>query len=109
MSWTSTVRRQCVLILGLTVCSVCTRLSRAGPLEPLTLAVHVYNYAAVRAEVLPHAEQYAAEVFRREGIILVWIDCPLSPSEVDNYPACKAGAASPTATLKILNETMAAG
>ena len=109
MSWTCTVRQQCVLILGLTVCSVGTRLSRAGPLDPLTLVVHVYNYAAVRAEILVHAEQHAAEVFLRAGIILAWIDCPLSPNEVDIYPACKPGAASSTATLKTLNETMAAG
>ena len=40
MSWTCTVRQQCVLILGLTVCSVGTRLSRAGPLDPLTLDLY---------------------------------------------------------------------
>jgi len=73
------------------------------------LGVRTYNYAAVPGDILLEAEQHAAEIFRRAGIDLAWIECPLSPSEVDKFPACAPGKGSLAATLKILPESMAAG
>ena len=85
-------------------------LSWAQSPEPqLKLGVRTYNYAAVRGDILLEAEQHAAEIFLRAGIDLTWIECPLSFSEVDKFPACAPGTGSPAVTLKILPESMAAG
>jgi len=76
----------------------------------LPLAVRTYNYAFVPAEVLAGAEQLAAEIFRRAGIELAWIQCPRSPREVETFPACTQISNDPRAvTLKILSESMASG
>jgi len=73
------------------------------------LAVRTYNYAAVSGHTLLHAEEHAMEIFGRAGIDLTWVDCPISPREVEKFPACTQMANDPQAlTLKILPETMAA-
>ena len=80
------------------------------PEPQLKLGVRTYNYAAVSGDILLRAEQQSAEIFRRAGIELAWIECPVSPREVDKFPACtQKGIGSLAATLKILPESMAAG
>jgi hypothetical protein len=75
----------------------------------LKLAVRTYNYAAVAGHILLNAEQHAAEIFRWAGIDLAWIECPVSPSEVEKFPVCTQMTHDPRAvTLKILSEAMAA-
>lgn len=87
-----------------------TRLPRARePETPLKVTVRTYNYAQVPGDILLEAEQHAAEIFRRAGIDLAYAECPLSPGEVDKFPACTPSTGSPTATLKILPESMAEG
>ena len=80
-----------------------------SPEPQLKLGVRTYNYAAVPGGILLEAEQHTAEIFRRAGIDLAWIECPLSPSEVDKFPACAPGAGPLAVTLKILPESMAEG
>jgi hypothetical protein len=84
--------------------------SWAETLEPqLKLGVRTYNYAVVPGNILLEAEQHAAEIFHRAGIDLAWIECPLSPREVDKFPVCAPNPGSLALTLKILPESMAAG
>ena len=79
------------------------------PEPQLKLAVRTYNYAAVSGHILLKAEQHAAEIFRRAGIELAWVDCPVSPREVEKFPVCTQMSYDPRAVpLKILPETMAA-
>jgi len=54
------------------------------------------------------AERHAAEIFQRAGIELTWIDCPVSRSEIEKFPACTRITGYRAVTLKILPETMAA-
>ena len=79
------------------------------PEPQLKLGVRTYNYAAVSGDILLRAEQQSAEIFRRAGIELAWIQCPVSPGEVDKFPACAPNSGSLVLTLKILPESMAAG
>jgi hypothetical protein len=72
--------------------------------------VRTYNYAAVPGHTLLDAEQHAAEIFRRAGIELAWVDCPVSREEIEKFPVCTQMTNDPRAvTLKILPESMAAG
>jgi len=58
--------------------------ARADTPEPkLKLAVRTYNYAAVPGHILITGEEHAAEIFRRAGIELAWVDCPVSRGEIE--------------------------
>jgi hypothetical protein len=83
-------------------------LSLAEAPEPRwKLAVRSYNYAAMPGHILTTAEQHAAEIFHRASIELTWIDCPVSPSEIEKFPACTQVTGSRAVTVKFLPETMA--
>jgi hypothetical protein len=105
-----TLRRCFALSFVLTLAWLGARPSRGeAQWSESKLAVRTYNYAAVRGHVLLNAEQHAAEIFRRAGIELAWVDCPVSPREVEKFPVCTQITNDPRAlTLKILPETMAA-
>ncbi len=89
----------------------CLPLSRSkAPEAGLKLAVRTYNYAAVPGHILMTAEEHAEEIFRRAGIELAWVDCPVSRVELGKFPACTQLMNDPRAlTLKILPESMAVG
>jgi hypothetical protein len=72
--------------------------------------VRTYNYAAVPGHILIAGEQRAGEIFRRAGIELAWVDCPVSREELEKFPVCTQLTNDPRAlTLNILPESMAAG
>ena len=49
-----------------------------------------------------------ARIFRDVGIETNWVDCPLTASELDQYPACQRPADSPRFDLSIVPRFMAA-
>jgi len=53
------------------------------------LSVHVYNYAGVPVQTLLRAEQEAARTFQPAGITAAWLDCPLTPEQASQFPACQ--------------------
>jgi hypothetical protein len=68
---------------------------RAGPERgKLALTLRVYNYAISRS-LLSDAEAEATVILNSAGLDPVWVDCPLSASQVKNYPSC-ARAIGPT-------------
>lgn len=71
--------------------------------------VGVYDYAEVPGDILVHAEQEAAEIFRRAGIRLQWVDCPVSRQQVEKLrSSCAQAEASGAHFLKILPQSMTA-
>lgn len=66
--------------------------------------VRTYDYAQTPGEIVVRGERMAAEIFRRAGIDLVWIDCPTSTNDLEKVAAC---AANTDLTVKILPEAMA--
>ncbi|MFN7992742.1 MAG: hypothetical protein U0Q18_04035 [Bryobacteraceae bacterium] len=70
-----------------------------------TIAVLVYNYAAVSPGVLADTEAEAARVYLRAGIRIEWLDCPLTPNDAVQFPMCHI--VGPTAlVLRILPPSM---
>ena len=103
----ATVWWSLALIFGSTLGWCGAGLPRARESEvPLKAIVRTFNYAEAPGEVLAGGERMAGEIFRHAGIELVWIDCPVSPNDLDNFAAC---AKLTDLTVKILPETMASG
>jgi hypothetical protein len=50
------------------------RTAFAGQAEPLTITLHVHNYARVPSAVLTRAEDEATRIYRALGVDLVWVD-----------------------------------
>jgi len=71
------------------------------------LTVRLYNYADVIHGSLAQAKATASDVFRRAGIQLVWVDCPVAPEEKESLRACYQFDGAPWAHLSILPEKMA--
>ena len=76
--------------------------------EPgLRIEVLVYNYAGLSAETLAKAEQEAARIYERAGLETQWLDCPLSPAEAAQYPACQLPVGVTRLALRLLSREMA--
>ena len=62
----------------------------------------VYNYAVVSSEVLAQTEAEAARIHQRAGVGILWVNCPLTPKEADQFPACQVPLGPTTLSLRIL-------
>lgn len=78
-----------------------------APMPELKIQVFVYNYAAVPSETLARAEGEAARIYNRTGIETEWLDCPLTPAEKTQYPACQVPASHTQLALRVLPRSMA--
>jgi hypothetical protein len=70
-------------LLGLSV------MPHAGAAEPkLDITVQVYNWAHVAPGTLRAAEGEGTRIFTKAGVGVLWLNCPLSPSESKESPIC---------------------
>jgi len=61
----------------------------AGAAEPkVDITVQVYNWAHVAPMTLTAAEAEGTRIFREAGVGVLWLNCPLSPSEAKKSPIC---------------------
>ena len=60
------------------------------------LYVRLYNHARLPAEMLAQAREQAAAIYSRAGVELTWLECPVSPEEFDDFPACTGLRGGPT-------------
>ncbi len=61
----------------------------ANKLDPdLRITVLVYNDAQIPRETLLQAKGHASRVFLKAGTEVALVDCPTSPAEISQYPAC---------------------
>ena len=75
--------------------------------ENLKIIIRVHDYARLRQSTLEHTESEVARIFREVEIETNWVDCPLTASELDQYPACQRPADSPRFDLSIVPRYMA--
>jgi hypothetical protein len=57
--------------------------------------------------VLAQTEAGAARIYRLADIEIQWLDCPLSPSEASQFPACQVPPGPTRLALRILSQSMA--
>src|SRR5208283_3015376 len=82
-------------------------LAAQSPTPESKIQVFVYNYAGVAPETLARAKREAARIYSRTGIEMEWLDCPLSPSEAAQYPACQLPPSPARLALRLLSPRMA--
>lgn len=73
------------------------------------IQVFVYNYAGVSTPILARAEREAARIYHHTGIETEWLDCPLSPDEAQQYPACQLPVSPARLALRVLSRRMSDG
>jgi hypothetical protein len=71
------------------------------------ITVLVYNYAAVRLEILAQAETEVGRIYQPGNIEIHWLDCPLSPKEAARFPACQVPTGPTKLAVRMLSQSMA--
>jgi hypothetical protein len=90
------------LVLGVILAAA---LDAAEPDSRIT--VFVYNYAALPADVLAQTEAESARIYQLGGIVIQWLDCPLTPAEASRFPSCQVPPGPTRLALRILSQSMA--
>ncbi len=72
----------------------------------LMITLRMYNYAHVATVLLVRAEREAAAIFRQAGVETIWVDCPLSESELDRFPSCQGPMGRAEFVLRIRSSAM---
>lgn len=73
---------------------------------PLRITLRVYNFPKLPHPWLASAEEAATVIFHRAGIDVTWLDCPLSSSELQEYPACTPEIGFTDFAVRILTRSM---
>jgi hypothetical protein len=71
------------------------------------LIFRVYDYAHLDPTALTNTEGVAAAIFQEVGVETAWVDCPLSWTELERYPACQEKMQTTDLVLRILPKSMA--
>jgi hypothetical protein len=66
------------------------------------ITLRMYNYAVSRG-LLARAEDEASAILNQAGLGVAWVDCPLSISDLVNYPACQEPMGTADFVVKILS------
>jgi len=61
---------------------------------------------AITPKTLAQAEREASRVYSRTGIETEWLDCPLTPSEAEHYPACQLPMSPARVAIRVLYRNM---
>jgi hypothetical protein len=100
--------RSTTKVIDIAILAIVTAtLSAKDPVSPLTITVHVYNYAGLDKNTTRVSASEAARIYQRVGVNIEWIDCPRTPEEADNYPACIQPTSPSRLTLRIISGQMA--
>ena len=70
------------------------------------IQVFVYNYAGVAPATLARAERLAARIYGHAGIETEFLDCPLTPAEAAQFPACVVTNVPSALVLRVLSRSM---
>jgi hypothetical protein len=76
--------------------------------ETLGITLRVYNYEHLAPAVLTGSEKITTTILKQAGVETAWVDCPVSPGQLQNYPACQAKMGTTDFALRILTRSMAA-
>jgi hypothetical protein len=98
------------LNLALFLSSHCFAKEVAGTLGPETdesLTVHFYNYTKVSNQTLRAAQVQANSIFRAAGIMVTWVECPISEADAERV-SCPQTKRTFHVDLQIVPASMAA-
>ena len=74
----------------------------------LEITIRLYDYAKVPGGTLRRAQAIVTQVFRRAGVGSVWVACPTSYQEYEQYPDCRGPLGPRDLVVRILPVTQAA-
>jgi len=73
----------------------------------LGITLRVYNYAHLAPALLTGSEEITTAIFKQAGVEVAWVDCPLSPAQFEEYPACQEEMGTRDFALRILTRSAA--
>jgi len=101
-------RRRLYLVLCLSShCFAKEVVGTAGPEIDVSLTVHFYNYSKVSNQTLRAAQVQASSIFRTAGIMMTWVECPISEADTERV-SCPQSKRHFHVDLQIVPASMAA-
>jgi hypothetical protein len=94
------------LVLPFCLPSLAQSTSNNAPAAGLKITIRIYNFAQISPRVLLEAEREATRIYRQVGVEALWLACPLTQAELQNYPACQKASGLNDFVLRILPQTM---
>lgn len=74
--------------------------------NPLSLRIHIYDYAKPGMQVLARAKKEAARVFIKAGVDTTWLNCALTIEELETKNACSGQSGATDLIIRILPPAM---
>jgi hypothetical protein len=71
------------------------------------ITLRVYNYPRLDPSVLAESESVASAILQQAGVEAEWLDCALSMTEYEKYPACHREMSLTDFVLRVLTRSMA--
>ena len=94
----------CLMVLLLGASLFTGPLLASPPQTSLGLTVQLYNWASVAPQVLTTAEGEATRIFRKAGVAVSWLNCPLSIQEAKANPICIEPCPQSRFAMRIISE-----
>jgi hypothetical protein len=73
---------------------------------PQRLTLRIYNYAKVDDHILFRAKSITERLFQYGAVETMWLDCPISPDEIQSNPTCGAKPPADHLVLNLLPRSM---
>jgi len=89
-------------LLAMALSVVTSACAEVGTDPELRILVRVYNYARIPSPILLQAERDAGWIFRKAGVTIDWLECPLSNAQMQTPEACQRELSSTGIVLRIL-------
>ncbi|MCI0540877.1 MAG: hypothetical protein L0Z50_37225 [Verrucomicrobiales bacterium] len=77
------------------------------PLGKSEVTIKTYNHAGEQTEILEQAFSIASRVFRKAGVVTIWLTCPL-PGDPNRDATCEGTSGATVLMVKILPRSMTA-
>jgi hypothetical protein len=71
------------------------------------ITAQIYNWAAVAPQTLTAAEDEAARIFHEAGVVVSWLNCPLTTPEAQANPMCFEPCPTSRLAVRIIPEVSA--
>ena len=94
------------LLAGCLSLSLSAAVTAHSPKPDAKIQVFVYNYAGVAPATLARSERIAAQIYARAGLETEFFDCPLTPYQADQFPACQIPNAPSALVMRVLSRSM---
>lgn len=82
--------------------------SDSQPDDTPAITLRLYDYVNLSQAVVSWSEATTTEIFKRAGVRVAWVECPVSTRQLRKSPACRGEMGTTDFAVRLLTQPMAA-